>query len=125
MLISFWCFQIGDQACKGNAALWASWHWKNSYGSSNWKNAEWEGAKGLELIPWFSSLCMFVCLLICQKENNKWPFAAGVTRNLCFYYLCLSPYQRVLFHLMFGKLEQHFKIYAITLCIPGYMTLMF
>jgi len=55
MLISFWCFQIGDQACKGNAALWASWHWKNSYGSSNWKNAEWEGAKGLELIPWFSS----------------------------------------------------------------------
>jgi hypothetical protein len=27
--------------------------------------------------------------------------------------------------LMFGKLEQHFKIYAITLCIPGYMTLMF
>jgi hypothetical protein len=68
MLISFWCFQIGDQACKGNAALWASWHWKNSYGSSNWKNAEWEGAKGLELIPWFSSLFMFVCLLICRRK---------------------------------------------------------
>jgi len=74
------------------------------------------------LVFFFVYVCVFVDL---QKENNKWPFAAGVTRNLCFYYLCLSPYQRVLFHLMFGKLEQHFKIYAITLCIPGYMTLMF
>lgn len=40
-------FQIRDQACEGYAALWASWNWKDPYGTSNWKNFEWEGAKGL------------------------------------------------------------------------------
>jgi hypothetical protein len=43
-------FQIGDYACEGSAAFWASWYWQNTYCSSNWKNVEWEGTEGLEMV---------------------------------------------------------------------------
>lgn len=45
-------FQIRDQAREGHAALWASWNWKDPYGTSNWKNFEWEGTKGLKTTPY-------------------------------------------------------------------------
>lgn len=45
-------FQIRGQACEGHAALWASWNWKDPYSTSNWKNVEWEGTKGLEIDPY-------------------------------------------------------------------------
>jgi len=45
-------FQIRNQACEGHASLWASWNWKDTYGTSNWKNFEWEGTKGLEITPY-------------------------------------------------------------------------
>ena len=53
-------FQIRDQACKGYAALWATWYWKNSHGSSNWKDVERERTKGLELDPPFFSIIKFL-----------------------------------------------------------------
>jgi hypothetical protein len=50
-------FQIRDQACQGHAALWSSWNWKDSYGTSNWKNFEWQGTEGLETTP-------YICIII-------------------------------------------------------------
>ncbi|KAI0523027.1 hypothetical protein KFK09_005417 [Dendrobium nobile] len=35
----------GHQACEGYPALWASGHWKITYGSANWKVAQWKGTK--------------------------------------------------------------------------------
>ena len=62
-------FQAGNQACEGNAALWTPWYWENSNGSPDWKNAEREGTKGIQVRRSFGfHICIERILLVCKLE---------------------------------------------------------
>lgn len=66
-------FQIRDQACEGHAALWASWNWKDSYGTANWKNFEWKGTKGSEITPYtcviYLNMCIYMNYYACNQQQ--------------------------------------------------------